>query len=540
MKLIPKTPLALLLLGTTLGVWAQNNPPIQCECCTDVCYVVQAPPGSYTYTNVNISPGTNVCLGSSISAAPLGYRTYTTQITRGHWEVHTADCLPDSWFTNLSQTFWTTNWWVVSSPGYSASGPYNGGWISFQPTNCGSGTITFYGTFKDVAPCTTQPTYGGGTISISTNFYVANVQIVEPSKIVPANGTTAFTLTNTCGPVTWSVSPQQPGGPYANADGTIVAGTNCGSWTVTATSTVNTNCAASATLYVVNLTAITDGANPISSAYSNNVVIVGQAINLTAQTCGGTFSNFLWGVDPSTFSDYSPNDQTGMVVTYFPLTNSTVSFYWKDSGSKQVTVSTVCSNIPFSTSVTMSVLRPTAQITARTGNVGVNSLFGDLELVFGTPTTRGITNPFTLSMPSGYYNSGNTGYFTEWIQVFTSSVRRYQTNDGSWYRMQASGVLDTEYPDPYDFDDPDEPLIPGLLTVSASDSFDTTLMFRPIWGKWVPLRHVTWSWSGVATNGVRGWGLQTGGNTVNPPDQDTTTYPTWIGNWKDYLFQKEN
>jgi hypothetical protein len=293
-------------------------------------------------------------------------------------------------------------------------------------------------------------------------------------------------------------------------------------------------------LYVVNLVGITDAAgSPISSAYSNNVVIVGQPINLLAQTCGGTFSNFLWGVDPSTFSDYIANNQTGMVVTYFPLTSSNVSFYWKDAGSKQVSVSTVCSNITFSTNVTMSVLRPTAHITATTGTVGVNSSFGDLELVFGTRTRYGITNPFTLSMPSGYYNYGNTDYSTEWIQVMTSTLDRIQANDGSWYWRQASGVLDTEYPDPDDYDSPGITLIPTYLTVFASDNVDTTLMFQPGGGKWVALRHVTWSWSGTATNGVPNWGLQSGSNTVNPPDADTTTHPTWIGNFTNYTYQKE-
>jgi hypothetical protein len=459
-------------------------------------------------------------------------------ITFGHWEAHTTDCPPSAYFTNWSETFWTTNWWVVSSPGYSASGQGTG--VSFWPTNCGWGTITFYGTWSNVNPCTSTLIGGGGTTSNSINFYVGNVQIVEPWKIVAANGTTGFTLTNTCGPVTWSVSPQQPGGPYANAEGTIVAGTNCGSWTVTATSTVNTNCTASATLYVVNLIAIADaGGHPICSAYSNNVVIVGQLIDLTAQTCGGTFSNYLWGADPSTFSDYSPNSQTGMVVTYFPLTNSSVRFYWKDAGSKQVSVSAVCSNITFSTNVTMSVLRPTAQITATTGTVGVNSSWGYLALAFGTPTNLGITNLFTLSMPSGYYNYANTDYSNEWIQVITSTLHRYQTNDGSWYRKQASGVLDTEYPYPQDWDAPFIGLIPTLLTVSASDNFDTTLMFQPSGGKWVALRHVTWSWSGIATNGVPSWGLNAGSNTVNPPDQDTTTHLTWTDNWTNYSYQKE-
>jgi len=201
--------------------------------------------------------------------------------------VHTADCLPDSWFTNLSQTFWTTNWWVVSSPGYSASGPYNGGWISFQPTNCGSGTITFYGTFKDVAPCTTQPTYGGGTISISTNFYVGNVQILQPWKAVCTNGSTSFTLSNTCDTVTWEVSPIVLGGPYASGS-TIFAGTNCGTYTVTARSTVNTNCTGSTTLYVVEFDSVSvDGATYVSS---NNWAAVKtnsatDYVTLTANLC---------------------------------------------------------------------------------------------------------------------------------------------------------------------------------------------------------------------------------------------------------------
>jgi hypothetical protein len=474
-------------------------------------------------------------MGDCLYASPRGTTNCSTVIYQVGKTGQTPDCPPDTITAPNWCPFVVTNWWVVSSPGFSGSGA--GAWVCIAPTNCGSGTVTLYATYRNVDPCT-GARIGGGTISVTNNFTVVNVQIAEAWKAVRVNGTTSFTLTNTCGAVTWSVSPQQPGGPYANGS-TIVAGTNCGSWTVTATSTLDTNCTASSTLYVVNLTAITDASgNPISSAYSNNVVIVGQPINLLAQTCGGTFSNFLWGVDPSTFSDYSPNSQTGMVVTYFPLTNSSVSFYWKDAGSKQVSVSAVCSNITFSTNVTMSVLRPTAHITATTGTVGVNT-WDNLELSFGTPSKVGITNPFTLSMPSGYYNYGNTNYATEWIQVIASTLHRQQTNDGSWYRKQASGVLDTEYPYPLDWDAPGIDLLPTVLTVSASDSFDTTLMFQPNGGQWVPLRHVTWNWTGIATNGVPGWGLQTGTNAVNPPDADTTTHPSWVGNWTNYSYRKE-
>jgi hypothetical protein len=231
-----------------------------------------------------MSPGTNACLGGWISAQPLASRTYTTVITRGHWEAHTANCLPDAWFTNLSETVWTTNWWVVSSPGYSAS--TNGDSVNFFPTNCGWGTITFYGTWSNVNLCTSTPIAGGGTTSKSINFYVGNVQIVEPWKAVCTNGTTSFTLSNTCDTVTWEVSPIVPGGPYANGS-TIYAGTNCGTYTVTARSTVNTNCTGSTTLYVVEFDSISADA-----AYfpSNNWVAVKtnsatDYVTLTANLC---------------------------------------------------------------------------------------------------------------------------------------------------------------------------------------------------------------------------------------------------------------
>jgi hypothetical protein len=175
---------------------------------------------------------------------------------------------------------------VASGPGYSASGEYNGWAINPNPPNCGWVTITFYGTWRNQDPCTTLP-IAGGTISISTNFYVANVQIFEPWKAVCTNGSTSFTLTNTCGTVTWEVSPIIPGGPYAQGS-TIFAGTNCGTYTVTARSTVNTNCTGSTTLYVVELDSISvDAATYVSS---NNWAAVKTTnatdyVTLTANLC---------------------------------------------------------------------------------------------------------------------------------------------------------------------------------------------------------------------------------------------------------------
>jgi hypothetical protein len=90
----------------------------------------------------------------------------------------------------------------------------------------------------------------GSVTSVIATLTVANVDIAETNRTVYVGGTTSFTLTNTCGDVTWQVSPAEPGGPYVNGS-SIVAGTNCGIWTVIARSVANTNCTDSATLTVV-------------------------------------------------------------------------------------------------------------------------------------------------------------------------------------------------------------------------------------------------------------------------------------------------
>jgi len=57
------------------------------------------------------------------------------------------------------------------------------------------------------------------------------------------------------------------------------------------------------------------------------------------------------------------------------------------------------------------------------------------------------------------------------------------------------------------------------------------LMFKPNGGQWVPLRTVTWSLSGTATNSGVGWVLTSRSWSTNPPDADSgTTYPIWTGN----------
>jgi len=72
-----------------------------------------------------------------------------------------------------------------------------------------------------------------------------------------------------------------------------------------------------------------------------------------------------------------------------------------------------------------------------------------------------------------------------------------------------------------------------LATVSASGSYEMFMMFQPSGGCPVPLRAVTWSWSGAFTKSSGVWS-GTSTNSIDPPDYPTTSFPTWNSSVKDY------
>jgi hypothetical protein len=76
------------------------------------------------------------------------------------------------------------------------------------------------------------------------------------------------------------------------------------------------------------------------------------------------------------------------------------------------------------------------------------------------------------------------------------------------------------------------------VQIFVAESFEMWFMFRPSGGQWVPLKAVNWSWSGSATNNAGTfatdnsgpWTLESGTNSVNPPDFEAHSYPVWNSN----------
>ena len=225
------------------------NPPPEQTCVTNWCEVIHAPSGQMYFTNIVVWPEPPVCLGTTLYAIPIMGSSCDNAIIDNRWDPPSTNCPAHTLSTNTYCPYSITNWWVVSGPGsFQASGEGLG--VAFTPTNCGQGSITFHEVWTNSNPCGYTNAMPGGHIVITTNFTVVNVDIAETGKTNCVCDTTSFTLTNSCHSVTWEVSPDEPGGPHA-VGSAIVAGTNCGTWTVTARSTVNTNCTDSATLIVV-------------------------------------------------------------------------------------------------------------------------------------------------------------------------------------------------------------------------------------------------------------------------------------------------
>lgn len=247
--------LAGLSVLTLLTVSAQaqlyNNEP-EGECLTNWCEIVHCPNGAMFFSNVMIWPDSPICLGASIFTSGEGDITSDQGKSVSYWAPETTNC-PPIYFTNIFYPVILTNWWEISGPGVSDSGQYLG--TIFTPTNCGQFSITFHCIWTNINPCTYEPGCGGGSASISGQFMVVNVEIAEKEKTICVCDTTGFSLTNSCGAVTWEVSPDEPGGPHASGS-SIIAGTNCGTWTIIARSTIDTNCIGSASLTVVKVASI--------------------------------------------------------------------------------------------------------------------------------------------------------------------------------------------------------------------------------------------------------------------------------------------
>ena len=289
---------------------------------------------------------------------------------------------------------------------------------------------------------------------------------------------------------------------------------------------------------------IKQGSNNITGTTQN--VIVGQQIPLSVEVVGSTEapSNIQWSVPGTRVANFSASSSSGTVTQLNNLQASSLTFYWVDGGdNREVTLGCRIGTTQFNKNAIFNVKRPTGSITTSTGSVALdNASGGSFSLHFGvisTSGTPGITFTRSISVPSGF--SGDT----QWVQIVDSTTRTKTPNGANTLTLQGSGVLDTNYPYTSAItsaeDSPRSAVDPCTFSfISVSDSYTMHLMFKPSGANslWVPLRQVSWNWSGSGGRFTTcGWILSTSNHSTNPTDQDSTDYPTWTGNVTGLTFQ---
>jgi hypothetical protein len=262
--------MAALAACLSIGVRAQNlnNVPVECGDCH--CAVFRPADGSWYFpAPVTLSPSSVVCLGTALTADTTANFRCGTGIWRDNI-CNDSRCGPAVLHVDINSCPPGvppngTNWWEVVGPGdYRKSGDWTDGFnANFTPTNCGIGTVTFHKMWTNINPCTGLPGgYGGGQVTINSNFTVVRIEITPHStnalinKCLEPNRSVVFCLTNSCFPggVTWSLDPANvPNGASISPDSgcaTVTIGDVATNYAIKAISNDNPDCQDSATLTV--------------------------------------------------------------------------------------------------------------------------------------------------------------------------------------------------------------------------------------------------------------------------------------------------
>lgn len=329
-----------------------------------------------------------------------------------------------------------------------------------------------------------------------------------------------------------------PGNSYITAytSGTWPTDSSCTSW-----HTILAN----ALLSPVIQAKIKQGTTDITGTTRN--VIVGQEISLTVEVlpAGTTTTNNQWSIPGMRIANYVVqytdefSNTSAMVIALTNPTGTAVDFYWVDGGDgRQVAFSFKVNGKSFTAAATFNVKRPTATFASTSvSNVTVDSGCGsDFRLHYGCPIPPGGSGPAGLTfavtnlvIPSGFSGS------TELVQIVDSTTRTQLKNTGTRITLSGTGLLDTTFPYGLSYDSPAQPFDADALQVTVSDTFTIYLFFKPSLANsiWVPLRKISWSWSGDAS--VSGT-LNSSSHSSSQTGIDATLHPQWSANVRSLRF----
>jgi hypothetical protein len=464
--------------------------------------------------------------------------------------------------------------------------------VATVTNNCTPGTVTLNITSTNTNFCYTFP------VTLSTTTNITNSVIVFTTNC-PCNTNLDGNFTTNVPPTIvsnwWTVSGP---GDYTNRGSgrtaTFTPTNAAGAGTVyfNAAYSNNTPCHPGVQYAPVcsipfNLTLAMNildaNSKPISSANSNNVVIVGQNITLnavSASPCSQTFSNFEWSVDGTVYTNFYISTDSLQTNGYpTPLTNTNsqnIACFWVDGGTKNVSCSAICGGTTCSTNVAFTVVRPTFSVSTTKGSVAVGTNGGGaLNMLFGNANPGPVGISLSWTMVSFPLN--NSSVKLGWCQLITSNldiittisnivtnivkitnnvtnivnVTNCVTNVIPHTNETVGTVLDGIFPYPCypDGHADDSPSI-ALFVNNETGAFDTLsatmwLMIQPttnngvpVSGNWVPANTTAWSCAGTAAGfgtNASNWSLSRTNISVLTNGDSGITYPIWTNNATNFI-----
>jgi len=313
---------------------------------------------------------------------------------------------------------------------------------------------------------------------------------------------------------------------------------------------------------VTNVITIVDANTKQDLTLQANTVIVGQQMNLLCQlnTTNYTATNFQWTVPGIAISNYvvAPDSSSATVLTNYPTTNISTSFYWVDGASNRVVqCSATLGGATITGQAIFNVRKPSVDwigvvhgfvaadanyIYASPGNF---LHFGGEQQVSG-PVLGGIvftaTNIKNSCGESTFFFTQTGSMLSSQCQSPTNSINKSASGIDGVFQEAIFYGLTPSSASTYQ-DSPGSGIWNSDIKIARTDSFNSYLMFQPPAPSVpVPLKKISWGWSGVAIPNASqpGWWTLISSNAViNANNQETSSYPQWTNSMA-YLITTTN
>ena len=263
-------------------------------------------------------------------------------------------------------------------------------------------------------------------------------------------------------------------------------------------------------------------------------VWAGQKISLTAKIIpdgtGKTIETTEWTIPEKRIKNYvwSENSSNVEELPESDLSLNNINFYWYDGNDNGITKSVDCTvkidgdTTEYILETTFKVKKPDNEVSWNEGYVICNSDYIDISdevwLAFGLHTS---THPGIIAWYRGAEPSeGNLS----WIQIGQISYHVYKyfafdeivfDHGFDFYKNRCSWC--------------DSPGIEARFNtwrMDRGDTFNVALMFKPDTPNsiYVPVKRITWSWTGIGVKGYGDWSLSSVSHSIN---ESTPEFLIW-------------